>query len=507
MKRNFTISSMLIALIMFLSSVNAQETVYSDDFSYQTNWTQSFSGGTAAFSNNTMMLTANTSGTTTVGRKSVLPSTVFTADSVEIQFDFNSSTLGFQALLGTTASRLQILKDNPTQVRLAGEAIQSPANGAKFMAVTPGVWHTMTVKYKKTTTSTTATFMLDDGAGSLTQIVDLSLQATGYNFILNVIDFRAINGEVLQVKNLRIIGTKVASNSPLLYSDNFTFRNNWIQHAPLNGSVEFVADPENTANNIMKVTHIAVASTVTDSLTSNLPVFNFTGSDFTINYKFRTKLNRSNIAFGTSPQRLFVNSEFTEAIPSKMRLCGEATTLSYGAKTFLSATFNLWHSISIKYNIADKTAVLVVDSDKPSGATVTVDLKTQPTTYDLILNAITLKTSNADTFELKDLIISGLGTTTASTPDELTDVKEILLHNNLKNVHVLNGVVNFTVENTHSTVSRVFLHNVTGQKLVEQHLNSGTSSYSIPVNEISAGVYLLTIEMDGNQSSQKIIIQ
>ena len=245
-----------------------------------------------------MTLTANTAGTTTVGRKATLPYTLFLADSVEVQFDFNSSLLGFQAILGTTPSRIQVAKDNGINLRMSGEATSATTNGAKFIATTPNAWHTMTIKYKKTATSTTATFIVDDGAGVLTQVIDLTLQASGYNFVLNAIDFRAINGEVLQVKNFKIIGTKVVSTAPVLYTDNFTFKNNWVEHFPLNASVEFNADPENVANNIMKVSHTATTPALTDSLVSAMPVFNFTGSDYTISYKFRTKLNRSNIAFG-----------------------------------------------------------------------------------------------------------------------------------------------------------------------------------------------------------------
>ena len=507
MNKNFTLSALLFALLLITSATKAQETVYSDDFSFQTNWVQSYSGGTATFSNNTMTLTANTAGTTTVGRKSVLPSTILVADSVQIQFDFNSNLMGFQAILGTTPSRIQVGKDNGVALRLSGEATSSTTNGAKFVTTAPNAWHTMTINYKKTAITTTATFIVDDGAGVLTQVVDLTLQPSGYNFVLNAIDFRAINGEVLQVKNLKVIGTKVVSTSPVLYTDNFTFRNNWVQHFPANATVEFNTDPENATNNIMKVSHNAAIAAATDSLTSALPVFNFTGTDFAINYKFRTKLNRSNIAFGTSPKRLFVNSEFTDAIPTKMRLCGEATTLAYGAKTFLSATFNVWHTVSINYNIANKTAVLIIDADKPSGATVTVDLKSQPSVYDLILNAITLKSSNADVFEIKDLKINGVGTASASTPAGLTDVNRVLLNNKLKDIRIVNGVMCFTIDNQNSNSSKLYLYNVLGNIVFEQNLNNGLTAYSIPAAGLNKGVYILTLQMDGEKYSQKLILQ
>lgn len=506
MKKNITLITLFVAL--FLSTmINAQQTIYSDDFSFQSNWTQSYSGGTVAFSNNVMTLTANTTGTTTVGRKSTLPYTLFLADSVQVQFDFNSTLMGFQAILGTTPSRIMAAKDNGIDLRLSGEATTG-TSGAKYITTTPNVWHTMTIKYKKSTTSTTATFIVDDGAGSLTQVVDLTLQATGYNFVLNSIDFRALLGEVLQVRNLKVIGTPANSGStPLLYSDNFTFKNNWIEQRPLNGSLSFDADPENLSNNIMKITHIASTLITQDSVTSAMPTFNFTGSNFIINYKFRTKGNRTSISFGTAPKRLYVNNEYTDAIPTKMRLCGEATTLAYGAKTFLSATFNVWHTMSLNYTIADRTVLLTVDPNLPSGTTLSVDLKTQPTPYDLIVNAMTLKSSNADVFEIKDLQIFGFGTASANTPAGLTAVNEVFQNNKLKDVRVLNGVMSFTIDNPNLISSKLYLHNVLGRKVFEKNLITGSTSYSFPVNGLNKGIYILSIEMAGEQSSQKLIIQ
>ena len=201
MKKAPTIFLALFLLLPYSKVSAALELFYTDNFSLQVNWVSSFNGGTVSYLNNTMTLTSSAIGT--VGRKSTLPSTSFYPDSATIQFEFNSSSLGFQALLGTTTSRIQVLKETATQLRLAGEATLG-ANGAKFMTITPGVWHTMTIKYKKTAASTTATFFLDGGAGAFTQVVDLSLQALGYNFLLNAIDFRAINGEVLQVRNLQL---------------------------------------------------------------------------------------------------------------------------------------------------------------------------------------------------------------------------------------------------------------------------------------------------------------
>jgi Secretion system C-terminal sorting domain len=504
MKTNITL--FIVVFTLFLSTmIKAQQTIYSDDFSFQSNWTQSYSGGTVTFSNNVMTLTANTTGTTTVGRKSTLPYPLFVADSVQVQFDFNSSLMGFQALLGTTPSRIQVARDNGIDLRMSGEATTG-TSGAQYITTTPNVWHTMTIKYKKTASSTTATFIVDDGTGALTQVVDLTLQASGYNFILNSIDFRALLGEVLQVRNLKVIGTPASSGTtPLLYSDNFTFKNNWIEHSPLNGAISFASDPENAANNIMKITHIGATPAVTDSLTSMMPVFNFTGTNFIINYKFRTQLNRSNIGFGTSPKRLFVNSEFTTAIPTKMRLCGETTTLAAGALTFLSATFNVWHSISLNYNIANRTVLLTVDPNLPSGTTLTVNLNSQPTPYDFILNAMTLKTSNADVFEIKDLKIYGAGTASASTPASLTALNDVLNNNYLRNLYVSNAKLSFKTDNSFQ-VTKVNLYNMVGSKMLEQTLNPSEETHTVSLQGLGSGVYLLSMEGVGFRISQKLII-
>jgi len=504
MKKNIT--PLLVLFTLFLSTmINAQQTIYSDDFSFQSNWTQSFSGGTVTFSNNVMTLTANTTGTTTVGRKSTLPYTLFLSDSVQVQFDFNSSLMGFQALLGTTPSRIQVARDNGIDLRLSGETT-TVSGGAKSITTTPNVWHTMTIKYKKTATSTTATFIVDDGAGTLTQVVDLSLQATGYNYILNSIDFRALLGEVLQVRNLKVIGTPASSGTtPLVYSDNFTFKNNWIEQRPLNGSLSFDADPDNTSNNIMKITHIASSLASQDSVTSAMPVFNFTGTNFIINYKFRTKGNRTSIAFGTSPKRLFVNNEYTDAIPTKMRLCGEATTLAYGALTFLSATFNVWHSISLNYNIANRTVLLTIDPNLPSGTTLTVNLNTQPTPYDFILNAMTIKASYADVFEIKDIQIYGVGTASTSKPDGLNAVNDVLSNNYLRNLYVSDGKLSFKTDNSFQ-VSKVNLYNMVGTKILEQTLNPSEETHTVSLQGLYAGVYLLSMEATGIRISQKLII-
>jgi len=503
MKTNFTLITMLFALFMITTTAKAQETIYTDDFSFQTNWTVSGSGGTATFSNNVMQLIGVTGN---VGRKSILPFNGFVADSVAVQFEFNSSTLGFQVQLGTTPNRIQILKEGTaqTQLRLAGEATST---SPKYMVGTTNSWHTMMVKYKKTATTKTATFILDDGAGTLTQVVDLSLQASTYNFVLNAISIIGFPAETVNIRNLKIIGTKVSlPANPLLYSDNFTYKTNWKEHHPLNGAVSFAADPDNASNNIMKVTHIATVATANDSVTSVLPTFNITGTDFTISYKYRTKANRTNIALGTFPKRMFVNSEWGASTPSKMRICEESTNIANGAQVFYAGTFDVWHTMAINYNIANKTALVVVDQDKPYGAVVTADFKLQPTPYDFIFNAMAIKTSNADVYEIKDLQVFGVGTASSSTPDGLSAVSEVFQNNKLNNVRVVNGMMMFTIDNSDFNTSKINLYNVLGRKVMEQTISAGTQTYSIPVKGINSGVYLLVSEVAGKTNAQKLII-
>jgi hypothetical protein len=507
MKTNFTLITMLFALFMISTTAKAQETIYTDNFSYQTNWTVSGSGGSSSFANNEIQLI---SGATSCGRKSVLPYTGFAADSVAVQFEFNSSALGFQAQLGTSPNRIQVLKEGTAQaqLRLTGEATSSTTNGAKYVTGTINTWHTMLVKYKKTATTKTATFILDDGAGGLTQVVDLSLQASTYNFVLNAISFFALPGETVSIRNLKIIGTKVSllPANPLLYSDNFTYKNNWIEHQPLNGAVSFAADPDNASNNIMKVTHIATVGTVMDSVTTAMPTFNITGTDFTVSYKYRTKANQTRLAFGTSPKRMFVNTEWGALTPSKMRICEEAGNIAQGAQVFYAGTFDVWHTMAINYNIANKTALVVVDQDKPYGTAVTADFKLQPTPYDFILNAFTIRTSNADVYEIKDLQVHGVGTSSLNTPDGLSAVNDVFQNNKLNNVRVVNGMMMFTIDNSDFKTSKINLYNVLGRKVMEQTISAGTQTYSIPVKGISSGVYLLVAEVAGKSSAQKLII-
>lgn len=507
MKKTTTLSTLLFVLFQLTTIVNAQETIYTDDFSYQTNWTVSGSGGTATFANNEMQIV---SGATSCGRKSILPFSGFIADSVAVQFDFNSSALGFQAQLGTTPSRIMVLKDNGTQLRLSGEGTTAtPTNyGPKFMTASTNTWHTMLIKYKKTATTKTATFILDDGVGALTQVVDLSLQATSYNFVLNAITFFALPGETVNIRNVKVLGTKVSllPTNPILYSDNFTFKTNWTEHFPANGTLSFDADPDNSSNNIMKVSHIATLPTALDSVRTALPTFNITGTDFTISYKYRTKANQTRLTFGTAPKRMFVNTEWGATTPSKMRLCEETTQMANGAQVFYAGTFNVWHTIAINYNIANKTALLVVDQDKPYGTVATADFKLQPVPYDFVMNAFTVRTSSADVYEMKELKIFGVGTTSASTPDGLSAVKEVFQNNLLKNVRVANGIMSFTVENADFNASHIKLYNVLGSEVLDQTIYAGINNYSIPVKGINKGVYVLVASVAGKNIAQKVLI-
>lgn len=178
--------------------------LYTDNFALQINWSNSYTVGTASFPTNSMLLTASATGM--VGRKSTLPTTSYYTDSLTMQFEFNSSSNGFQFLLGSSPNRIQILKENGTLIRLAGEATSSTANGAKFLTSTINSWQTMKVKYLKTATSKTATFILDNGTSTSTQVVDLSLQASTYNFLLDGFEVRALNGEVVQIRNVQVYG-------------------------------------------------------------------------------------------------------------------------------------------------------------------------------------------------------------------------------------------------------------------------------------------------------------
>ena len=120
---------------------------------------------------------------------------------------------------------------------------------------------------------------------------------------------------------------------------------------------------------------------------------------------------------------------------------------------------------------------------------------------------MTIKASNADVFEVKDLKINGVGTASASTPAGLTAVNVVQQTNKLKNVRFVNGVMCFNIDNQNSTSSKLYLHNVLGNIVFEQNLNNGLTAYSIPAAGLSKGVYILTLQMDGEKYSQKLILQ
>ena len=64
----------------------------------------------------------------------------------------------------------------------------------------------------------------------------------------------------------------------------------------------------------------------------------------------------------------------------------------------------------------------------------------------------------------------------------------------------------FTIDNSDFNTSKINLYNVLGRKVMEQTLSAGTQTYSIPIKEISSGVYLLVAEVAGKSSAQKLII-
>lgn len=181
---------------------DADQKVFFDDFTTASRWTaiSNAIGGSVVFSNNSMKLTANPTASI-IGMTSITASADYNPDSVDVQFEFNSSSLAFRIYLGVAPSRIQLLQESTTKtsIRLCGEGT-STTTGAKIMPVSLNSWHTMKVKYRKTLSSAKAIFILDDAVASA-QTVDLSLQSTIYNFMFNTLSINALNGEVLQVRN------------------------------------------------------------------------------------------------------------------------------------------------------------------------------------------------------------------------------------------------------------------------------------------------------------------
>lgn len=204
MKTNFRRIGMFFFLFfMITKTVSAQEVIYVDEFSNKSNWKPSFGGGSASFLYNKMKLEANVSEM--VGQHSNLPANSFLSDSVEVQIEFNSTKLAFQILLGTKPNRIQITRNGTDNLRVSGEQ-NTVKYGAKFINVPVNTWHLLKVKYNKI--NRTATFVVDDGIGNKTQTIDLKLQIPEFDFLLNSIDIRAFDGEVLEVRNLKIIGVR-----------------------------------------------------------------------------------------------------------------------------------------------------------------------------------------------------------------------------------------------------------------------------------------------------------
>ena len=75
-KMKLTLLSTVILLFGMLTKSNA-ETIYTDDFSFQTNWIQSASGGSFAIANNAMNLIGGSGSGSNAGRKSILPAATF----------------------------------------------------------------------------------------------------------------------------------------------------------------------------------------------------------------------------------------------------------------------------------------------------------------------------------------------------------------------------------------------------------------------------------------------
>ena len=508
-KMKVSLLSTVFVLFGMLAKSNA-ETIYTDDFSYQTNWILSASGGSVAIANNAMNLIGGTVSGSNAGRKSTLPAATFVSDSVAVQFEFFSSSMGFQVQLGTTPNRIQILKEGSlgTQLRYAGEASLATTNGAKVVTTTASAWHTMLVKYKKTTTSTTATFILDNGAS--TQVVDLSLQPAGYDFKLDAINLIALGSATVEnvyIRNISVIGTKL--NYPLLYSDNFTFKNNWVLGNALKGTMQFVQDPDNAANNILQIADTTALSTDFYQTSSKLPVFNFTGTEYMFTYKFKSKINKAFASFGTTPKRISLNSETSATKPYLSRFAGEISQSANGAQ-FIEPAYDQWHLVDVKYNVTNKTAQITIDEDKASVSTATIDLKLQPTPYDFILDAVTFKTGASNLIQIKDFKVYGQGTASFSKPDgaAAAGIEDLFItKEGLKNLTINEGVISFGLDNSDNSSAKLTLYNLLGAKIIEKNVLTGSSVYSVQCNVIKAGVYIVSVEATGKQYTGKLMVK
>lgn len=500
-----------IAILLFgIISKSTAETIYTDDFSYQTNWVLSASGGSVAIANNAMNLIGGTASGSNAGRKSILPAATFVSDSVAVQFEFFSSSMGFQVQLGTTPNRIQILKEGSlgTQLRYTGEGTSLTTNGAKVVTTTASAWHTMLVKYKKTATTTTATFILDSGAS--TQVVDLSLQPAGYDFKLDAINLIALGSTTVEnvyIRNISIIGTKL--NYPLLYSDNFTHKSNWTSGNAAKGTMQFVQDPDNTANNILQIADTTALSSDFYITTSKLPVFNFTGADYLISYKYKTKINKGFASFGATPKRLQLNAESSVSRPYLLRFSGEGTQSANGSQFLDKATFEEWHTVDIKYTAAAKTAQLTVDGDKASVVAVTVDLNLQLTPYDFILDLVAFKAGAGNVMQIKDLKVYGVGSASFSSPNTNTaGINDLFIAKaGLKNLNFIDGVISFGLDNLENTAAKVTLYNLVGAKVFEKNNIVGSPVYTLQTNNLKAGVYIVSVEAAGKQYTAKLIVK
>ena len=338
---------------------------------------------------------------------------------------------------------------------------------------------------------------------------DLSLQPAGYDFKLDAINLIALGSTTVEnvyIRNISIIGTKL--NYPLLYSYNFTHKSNWTPGNAAKGTLQFVQDTDNTANNILQIADTTVLAT--DYITSSkLPVFNFTGAEYLITYKFKTKINKAYATFGTTPKRLQLNAENSVSRPYLLRFAGEGTSASNGAQYLDKATFDEWHTVDIKYTAAAKTAQLTVDGDKASVVSVTVDLNSQPSPYDFVLDAVSFKTGNGNVMQIKDLKVYGVGTASFSTPNSNTaGINDLFVSKaGIKNPNCIDGLITFGLDNLDNTAAKVTLYNLVGAKVFEKNNIVGSPVYTIQTNDLKAGVYIVSVEAAGKQNTAKLIVK
>jgi hypothetical protein len=243
--------------------------------------------------------------------------------------------------------------------------------------------------------------------------------------------------------------------------------------------------------------------------TSKLPVFNFTGADYLISYKFKTKINKAFAAFGTTPKRLQLNAETSTTRPYLLRFSGEGTQSANGSQSFDKATFEEWHTVDIKFNAAAKTAQMTVDGDKASVVSVTVDLNLQPTPYDFVLDLVAFKAGAGNVMQIKDLKVYGVGTasysTPATTPAGINDL--FVSKAGIKNLNIIDGVLTFGLDNLANVPAKVTVFNLVGAKVFEKNNIAGSPSFSVQCNDLNTGVYVVAVETAGKKYTGKLMVK